>query len=169
MPELPPLADLADYHADAEAALRLLYSAINPDYGRRFTNYLNDEINEEFAEQLAETGLRSSLITLAQVEAAFRVDYRLRCKLKKADEISIKFRKIYKARKERARLDEDIIATWYQHVIPQERAVISQLRGMLKFRHWLAHGRYWIFGHKFVFEDVYLIADAVTSGLPLYS
>ncbi len=75
------MADLADYHADAEAALRLLYSAINPDYGRRFTNYLNDEINEEFAEQLAETGLRSSLITLAQVEAAFRVDYRLRCKL----------------------------------------------------------------------------------------
>ena len=168
MPNLPPLADIASYHADAEDALRLMFSKLNPNYDLRFASYLQSEVNAELISRLDETSLRSSLVTLARVEAALRIDYRARCKSKKADDISISFRRVFRARQERARLDEDIIQIWYDNVVPQERGVLSQLRGMFRFRHWLAHGRYWVFGQKYDFDDVYLIADAVINSLQLY-
>jgi hypothetical protein len=39
--------------------------------------------------------------------------------------------------------------------------IIGELRGAFKFRHWLAHGRYWKpkFGRRYDFNDIYTIAD----------
>lgn len=161
------LNGIAEHRKDAEAGLRLLFSAVNPDYTVRFAAYLPREVEGELAQRLHEADLQSSLAALAEVEALLRRDYQWRCRAKRADNVSIAFRKIHKKRGTRARLDDDIMQTWYDNVVPADRVIISKLRGMLGFRHWLAHGRHWNQGAIHRFQDVYLIADAVITGLPL--
>jgi len=39
------------------------------------------------------------------------------------------------------------------------RPLISELRSVFKFRHWLAHGRFWQIGRKYDFQTLYLLAD----------
>lgn len=167
MPSLSLLSDIADHHIDAEAAIRLYFSNANPLFAQRFTGYLPSEISDELSARVDEMDMRSALVTLARVEAALRTDYMVRCKAKSSDSVSIAFRKINKRSGSRARLDDDILRTWYENVKPQERQLISRLRGMLKFRHWLAHGRHWHVGTTHSFQDVYLVAELTLSNLPL--
>lgn len=169
MPSLQSLSDIAEHHNDAETSLRLLFSTTYPNYSARFATYLPREVSAELIERIDETDLRSSLTTLARVEAAFRVDYRERCRLKMPDNVSIDFRKIYKVRQDRARLDDDIIRTWHNHESPSNRVAIVKIRAMFKFRHWLAHGRYWNFAPSYSFQDIYLVSDFVLNNLPLHS
>jgi hypothetical protein len=72
MPSLAPLADISEYQRDSEASLRLYYSFSNPTYQARFTGYFPSEIAVELIERLDETEMRSALIVLARIEAAFR-------------------------------------------------------------------------------------------------
>jgi hypothetical protein len=167
MPDLISLIDIANYDIDIEANLGLYFSRSNPEYTRCFVAYSPAEVNSELAERMSETDKRSALVALARIEAAFRKDYIERCRLKKSDNISIAFRKIHRDRGRRARLDEDILDIWYQNVEPSSRKVISSLRGMLRFRHWLAHGRYWDIGAKYTFQDIYFLAEVVLTDLPL--
>jgi hypothetical protein len=168
MSKLILLIDIADYHNDIAASLGLYFSLSNPEYTVRFATYLPSEVESELAERMSETDKRSALVTLARIEAAFRKDYSERCRLKKSDNMSIAFRRIHKNRGKRARLDEDILDVWYQIADPPSRKVISSLRGMLKFRHWLAHGRYWDLGSEYNFDGIYLLAAVVLADLPLY-
>ena len=167
MPELQSLVDIADYHADAGHGLRLCFSRINPAYEERFTTYFPSEVDAELAERMSETDMRSALVLVARIEAALRRDYIERCRLKMADDVSIAFRKIHKKRGQRVRLDEDILDVWYQNVDPPGRKVVSTLRGLLKYRHWLAHGRYWDAGEQYSFQDSYVLAEAILTDLPL--
>jgi hypothetical protein len=160
MSKQTPLIDIASYHRDAEMSLRFYFSQVNPDFHARFVSYRQSDVATELTERLSETDMRSALVVMARIEAAFRVDYKQRCQMKKSDEMSIAFRKIFKARKEKARLDEDIWETWRQ-IEPSTRDLISRLRSVFRFRHWLAHGRYWPVGNKYDFQTIYLIADAV--------
>ncbi len=167
MPELVSLVDIAKYHADADASLRSYFSATSPTYTLRFATYLQSEVTAELSGRIDETDLRSTLVLLARVEAALRRDYIARAQGKLPDKISIQFRKIHKQRGRKARLEEDILETWKNALERPEREIISQLKGMLKFRHWLAHGRYWNIGSNYRFQDAYIVADAVIANLPL--
>lgn len=167
MPRLAPLVNIADYHVDATASLRLYYSNSHAEYVVRFATYRPREVTEEFAERLQETEMRSTLAVLARVEAAFRQDYKVRGRSKMADPISVDFRKIFRTRGDRVRLDDEILETWRRHIEPMDRVHIGQLRGMFKYRHWLAHGRYWEVGRQHAFADVYLLADAILSTFDL--
>ena len=111
--------------------------------------------------------MRSVLVILARVEAAFRRDYKARATGKSPDSISIEFRKLHKAKGLKVRLEEEILSVWRGHVEPTEQKNISDLKGMLKYRHWLAHGRYWNQGRQHSYQDVYLLADIILCGLPL--
>ena len=67
------------------------------------------------------------------------------------------------------RLDEDIFETWRQKQT-SSRGLIGDLRGAFKFRHWIAHGRYWEpkLGRKYDFDSVYDLADIVFGNLSLH-
>jgi hypothetical protein len=168
MSDLLSLDDIENYHIDIEESLELYFSSNNPEYTKRFIIYSPTEVDLELVERKIETDRRSVLVALARIEAAFRKDYLERCRLKMSDTISIDFRKIYKKSGKRAKLDDDILDVWYQNVDPPGRKVISLLRGMLKFRHWLAHGRYWVMVSKYSFQDTYLVAKIVLADFPLY-
>ncbi|MDH6268390.1 hypothetical protein M2360_003795 [Rhizobium sp. SG_E_25_P2] len=167
MPSLFSLTEIANHHVDVEASLRLYFSNANPTFPQRFFSYTLTEITDELSDRINETEMQSALTILARVEAALRRDYLRRCKDKLADDVSIAFRKIHKARGNHARLDDDILKTWYDNLGNSERVVVSRLRGMLKFRHWMAHGRYWNHRPVHSFQDVYLVADLTISTLKL--
>jgi hypothetical protein len=42
------------------------------------------------------------------------------------------------------RFEEDILDTWREYGSdPEIKHVVSEFKGALNLRHWLAHGRYW--------------------------
>jgi hypothetical protein len=159
------LVDLAEYHRDTEASLRLYFTSINPDFVALFAGDRPSDVAKKWADRVSETDMRSALAVMARVEAAFRRDYEWRRKAKKPDPVSITFRRL---RRENVRLDEDIWQTWKVNH-PTTGPLISQLRSVFNFRHWLAHGRYWPAGRKYDFQTLYLLAQAVFAAFPLNS
>ena len=77
------------------------------------------------------------------------------------------FRDLYKEHAERVRLDEHILDTWAAF-FTEGRALITELKAAFRFRHWLAHGRYYTpkLGRKFDYLYLYELADEVFESFP---
>src|SRR5271165_5480456 len=153
------LPELAAHHQDLESSLTLYFSVSSPSYLVRFDAYATSEVSDELGERLGEVNLTSSLTVLASVEAAFRIDYLKRCYRKGKDPVSRAFRDIYKEKQQHASLEDEILEAWINNS-SGARSIIGELRGAFRFRHWLAHGRYWIpkFGRRYDFNDVFALA-----------
>jgi hypothetical protein len=166
---VPALAldELAAYHQDIVASLHLYFSPSAPTFMERFAGRPLHEVNGELALRLDESDVRSTFVALTSLEAYFRIDFDIRCRERKKDALSVHFRAVKKARKEKVRLDEDILEGWKTHGAISA-TLISQLRGAFKFRHWLAHGRYWTpkHGRKYDFGYIHLVAESIISGFP---
>lgn len=163
------IRNVAIYHQDTDASHRLFFSIDNPEFAVRFVGYSLSQVEAELLERLNETDLRSSFAILSRLEAAFRIDYAQRCKRRKRDAVSKAFRALYKTQGVRVRLEDDILETWRQER-PEMNQLISELRGAFGFRHWLAHGMYWLpkFGRKYDYQWIYTLADGVFAVFPLY-
>jgi len=165
------ISAVADYHRDAESALRLYFTEASPSFVARFAAYISAEVQKELADRLDETDLRSALAIMSRVEAIFRIDYRQRCKKKQPDGVSIAFRRLrkaYGALDWRVPLETGIFDTW-RTVHPDTSRLIGELKGAFRFRHWLAHGRYFQpkLARKYDYQYLYLLATAVLEQLPL--
>jgi hypothetical protein len=162
------LREIALHHKDLEAALRAYFSMASQRSPGRFLGYTPHELSDELAERLVEIDIASSLAVLATVEAEFRVDYLQRCYRRKKDDLSRSFRKLYARKAARASLEDDIFGLWKSHE-PDTSRLIGDLRGAFHFRHWLAHGRYWVpkLGRKYDYVGVYTLALDVLGTFPL--
>jgi hypothetical protein len=176
--------DVAIYHQDVDASLRMLFTSakltayhpmrlfitsMTPGIAARFVGKGLSQIDEELVERLYETELRSALAMLASLDAAFRIDYLQRCQQRKRDQVSRAFRVLYAHHGSRVRLEDDIFETWRQ-VLPSTAYLVSQLKGAFKYRHWLAHGRFWEpkHGGKYDYQGIYILAQSVLANFPLY-
>lgn len=168
--EYQSLLEVAEHHLACAEALRRYYLEWLPanTAPRRFAGYSPDDFRDELASRLQELDRASALAVLTAVEAALRIDYLWRSYRRLKDPLSRAFRELENTRGHRAGLEEDILRLWKQHQ-PESAAPISHLIGALKYRHWLAHGRYWKpkFGRKYDYQTVYEIADALLSELQL--
>lgn len=157
--------EIARHHADVTRALRDYFGRGDPV---RFAGYTAADITTELAARLDEADLTSVLITLTSLEAAFRIDYLRRCYERRKDELSRKFRALYKIHQHRIPLEDEIFQAWKDHsdASPQ---MISDLRSAFKLRHWLAHGRFWTpkLGRTYDFHTVYALAHRVLATFPL--
>jgi hypothetical protein len=112
----------------------------------RYFGKTRQELDADFAFQVAELGLLSMLAMLACTEAALRGDFIVRVSDKKKDEVSRGFRDAFKQRGKRirrVRLEEDILDVWGDRADAGSRRAVGEFKGALNLRHWLAHGRYW--------------------------
>jgi hypothetical protein len=161
------LSELAAYQEDVTASLRLYFSSASPTFPIRFAGQSYEEIADGLAARVKESDIRSCFALLTGLEASFQIDFSARCRKKFKDDLSVYFRSIRKARGARVRLDEDILEGWKLHT-SASALLISQIRGAFKFRHWIAHGRYWSpkLGKKYDFDSVYLMVSSVVSGFP---
>jgi hypothetical protein len=158
------LDEIANHHNDITDALSLFFSSASPAFLSRFAGWSNPEVHAELERRKAELDLNSTMNLLASIEAAFRVDYLQRCYQKKKDSLSYNFRDIYKEKGSRASLEDDILGAWKVHR-PDCAQIVGALRGAFKFRHWMAHGRYWKpkLGQNYDFTSVYELSLATFS------
>jgi hypothetical protein len=165
------LTGAAQYHYDVVDSIRRHFSPELPFSLPRIQTFSGPRVAVRPADYIWETELRSSLAILTSIEAAFHLDYQYRSHQNgPKDDLSKAFRTIRKSSKKSARLDLDpeLFDAWSQHA-SGVRPLIGELRGAFKYRHWLAHGRYWTpqLGRKYDFEFLYRLADAVYCTLPL--
>jgi hypothetical protein len=162
------IEDIFKHYTDIITSLRLYFSAASPDYTTRFGGESKTTVEDGLRDRLSEVDMNYTLSLLASLEASFRVDYLLRCKLKKKDSVSRALRLIYKRKKEWASLEDDILDVWKKNTTVPPR-VIGDMIGAFNFRHWLAHGRYWPpkLGRKYDFFSVYTLTAEVLNSFPL--
>jgi hypothetical protein len=161
------LIEIATHHSDVEDSLR---SAFVPESALIQIKYPTDTPNElrsRLANRLEENDVGASMNVLASIEASFRVDYLTRRYKRMKDNLSRAMRDLYRSKGDRATLEEDIFETWKLHSSVPFR-LISELRAAFRYRHWIAHGRYWIpkLGRKYDFFGINVLAQTVVSSVP---
>jgi hypothetical protein len=161
------LRQFAFYYDDVEKSLRLYFSSDAKTYALRFAGYSYAEVRSELSKRLTELEMGSALAVLSAIEAAFRIDYLQRCYLKKKDPVSRSFRALHKEKGARVSLEDEIFEVWKTHTAGAS-VLIGYLRGAFRFRHWLAHGRYWTPRFpRYDFSTLYSLAETALNSLQL--
>lgn len=80
---------------------------------------------------------------IAAAEASIRIDFGERVHGRRKDLVSRTFRQICKRRGLYPRLEDDILDAWASNA-PAAKSHVAAFKEALKFRNWLAHGRYWV-------------------------
>ncbi len=126
------------------------------------------EVETYFANIFREIEYSFCLNLIASIEARFRMDYVVRATDKLKDPLSREFRELYKEHQEKVGLEEVILEQWKHHH-SHTKSYISAYIGALKYRHWLAHGRYWKpkLGRKYDAISLYPICDGIIQNVPL--
>lgn len=157
------LPEIANHHVILEAALFDIFA--NPNHAV-LLQYVGFSLSDVRSNTLAELSHTSSLSLLACVEAALRVDYYQRVSARRRSPLSRALRKVSQEKAEYARFDDDILGAWKEHS-GISKPIIKALRDAFKYRHWLAHGRYWPpkFGPMYDYQTVYDIADTFLNAM----
>ena len=163
-----PLETISKHYSSVEASIELYFSHSNPRFSQIFQFYSRQELLGERVACLLEHELGTSMTILAAIEAAFRIDFELRCQSMNADTISSQLRQIQRGRMQHSiSFAGDILNGWDQ-AFPAGRETISAMRDAYQFRNWLAHGRYWIPDiNRFDYGDLYALAENVFAVFPL--
>lgn len=160
--------DIANIYNNREKALRLYFSPKNPDYVSLFLGETETDITEMLKYQLAEINKDACFNLLAAIEAKFRLDYNVRGERRFRDALSSKCRELYRTLKSKVSLEDQIFDLWKDE-FPTYKQSFSLLKGAYKYRHWLAHGRYWVLKagqpDGYEFNDLYQVASII-DGLP---
>ena len=164
------LQEIAEHHSDTVDALRAYYgfSGAGLPFNAKFVGYTPHELVEEFKKRIEELERTSSFSLLSSLEASLTIDYLSRCYGKKKDPLSRDLRALHKSKAQRASLEQDILTIWKKHH-PDFNPLISELIAAFKYRHWLAHGRYWNpkLGRKYDYTYTYTLAMQIYGSLPL--
>jgi hypothetical protein len=163
------LTDIHNHYVDCEAALKHYLNLNTIDDTDRYFGMSEIELRELRELRVGELNSTSSFSLLAEIEALFRVDYLYRNYEKLKDPISREMRALYSVKDVRAALVEDIISTWQVNTIGSSK-LFEDLKGALKYRHWLAHGRYWapkMARQRYDYRSIYELTEQVNESLPL--
>lgn len=152
--------DIAEMFSYREKSIKIFFSNHNPDYSSTFVGFSQPELEEELNYHLAEIERDACLNLLAAIEAIFRLDYAIRCEERDKADISRKFRALFSEYQYWLPLEDGIFEEW-KKVSGIKTSTISFLKGAFKYRHWLAHGRYWTLKagkQKYDFYELYNLA-----------
>lgn len=156
------------YFRHTASSIRLYFSLANPEAEVLFAGLSQIELQDQFKAVSEENDRLNSMNLLSAIEAAFRIDYLLRCYNKKKDPLSRAFRKLHHQKADKASLQEDIFDAWKNYGGVSNH-VVSDLKGAFNYRHWLAHGRYWVpkLGRKYDYFSIFTLGQQVVSSFPL--
>ena len=151
---------------DTEAAIEAYFAPGNPGSALRFLGFTPREVRAEKEALLKELRLSSSMNVFGALEAAFRIDFLQRCYRREKDAVSRAFRDLYTDKGPRVALEGDILGAWRQNSNVRPK-VIADLTSAFKYRHWLAHGRYWNPRFQTLdYDDIYALAEATLKSFP---
>ncbi|MHB8202069.1 MAG: hypothetical protein ACYDHG_00015 [Desulfomonilaceae bacterium] len=159
-------------YADVTSAMQAYFNPPDGYYDGRLALDSLSELKFKLQIRLDEIDRSSTLSVFAAIEAVFRIDYLERCYQKKKDPISRFFRQLYKERGRRVSLEDDILSVWMCEA-KGATPVLAKLKDALKYRHWLAHGRYWVLRtgrhSNYKFQEIYLLAETIINSFPFVS
>lgn len=150
------IEEIAETYNYREESLSLYFSSNNPNFEEIFYDFTIEEVDEKFEIEILEAERDAALNLLAAIEAMFRIDYSIRCEMKDKTELSRRFRSLYATYQSRISLEDTIFEEWKDSQLVKA-SVISELRGAFKYRHWLAHGRYWVLKSGRAHYDFYYL------------
>lgn len=170
----PSLLFIWTWFQESSVGLRLRESqlvsgAFTPsDSEKHLLGLTHGEIGVLFRQYLHELNEVASLTMIASTEASLRIDFEARAAKRHKDKISREFRDIRRRRGRWIRLDEDILGTWAT-VGGVAKSAVSEFRGLLNLRDWLAHGRYWApkLGKQYDAQGVFSVSDRLLSKVPI--
>lgn len=161
------LDDVGEHYGVSVESMNVYYSRFNPAFVSLFQFYTPDEVDKEKEDRLDEVDASLALTLLASIEASFRVDYLRRCYLRKKDPLSRNFRALYKKKGRRVSFENELLDGWKKHSsVPP--SLLGDIKGAFNYRHWLAHGRYWVpkHGRRYDFSNIYELACEVDERFP---
>lgn len=163
----PNIDAIASYRRRLIKSIRTYYSRSHPKHSEFFAGLTPDEVSQHLHVDLTEIEHQVTLSLLGAFEARLRIDYAIRCEQRYRDSLSRAFRELHKRHGLRVHLEEQIMATW-ERVMPELKSELQELRSAMKYRHWLAHGRYWLLKarvERFDFQYTYVLVSRMTSYL----
>jgi hypothetical protein len=108
----------------------------------RYRDQSIEELRQQFASARKHLRYAAMLHLLTTTEALLRLGFEDLSRRKTKPAIFRRFRQIERDRREKIRLEEDILDTWIE-VYPETARSIREFKRVLPLRDWLAHGRYW--------------------------
>lgn len=154
--------EIGEHYTVIVKSINLYYSHVNPAFDSLFQFYTEEELEKEKEFRLQEIDASLALTLLASIEASFRIDFFQRCYNRKKDPLSLKFRELYKKKDKYVSLEDELFDRWKKYSnVP--KSSLGDLKGAFKYRHWLAHGRYWIpkLGRRYDFLNIFDLAITV--------
>jgi hypothetical protein len=158
------------WYEDQKEALRdfrnkiiIAFVTPNPNINQKFLTLTIEELNIYFEESFEELEHYVAFDLIAATEGNLRADFYTRVYEKDKSDLGRCFRGIYKIKENRVSLEEDIIKNWKIHE-PTSKSDMSDLLGMLHYRHWLAHGRYWSLnkqGRRYSADESYTTSEKI--------
>lgn len=163
------LSEIFQHQQDVDHALRFYFinANLHPD---RFAILSPDEIEADLEARLLEQDKLAGFSLLTAIEAAFRVDFLKRVRAKKRDDLSRALRLLHKRYSSRVSLEDEIFEAWLENTRVSP-GLIGDLKGAFKYRHWIAHGRYWTpkLGRRFDFYGLATLAQTVFTEIEFIS
>jgi hypothetical protein len=139
-----------------------LISNFSGELNSKFLAFTSDELNDYFEESHEELERLVCFDLISATEGLLRSDFYSKVYNKDKSEIGKRFRELYKLKENNISLEQEIIENW-KEFSTENKSDFSRLLGLLKYRHWLAHGRYWTprFGQPYNPETTYEIAENI--------
>ena len=155
-----PLAYVREKYQVSMDALNDFYRTTNS----RFISYTMQEFQQELDKSRDELEKVFSLDLLSCVEASCRIDYLNRLGKKLKDPVSQAMRALKLSDPRKASLEDHILSIW-QNTGSYRNSYMSEIKRAFKYRHWLAHGRYWVLrnGITFDFPSLYALMNPFIS------
>ncbi|MEK4529767.1 hypothetical protein NST38_30655 [Paenibacillus sp. FSL H8-0104] len=157
------LQEVERYYEDSLASLRALKARVlanRPPFPDHFIGLTLQEVNTIFEEHELELDRLASFSLLSATEASLRIDFYQRVSKRKKNAVARQFQSLHREHGSKISLEAHILETWKVHLT--EKRYVSDFHGMLNYRHWLAHGRYWVPNlprKKIDFQILYFICD----------
>jgi len=160
--------EVENYYNDSKESLSFYFSDKNPHFEEIFAVNTRQEVNLRLNDRIEELRRSTSLSLLAALEAVFRLDYKERVEKKKKDCLSRCLRELYREKENKASLEKDIFNAWLENTDVKPK-LIEDLKGAFKYRHWLAHGRYWTpkMGRPdYEYSEIYQLVESILNNFP---
>lgn len=152
--------------------LDLLYSEKNPNFKKDFFAKTEKEVDQIHNAHVKYINSMYILEIIACCESYFRYEYMHRCLCKLKDPLSKELRKLYKKKAEKAHFGDDLVKVWKDY-LDCSNGEVNQFLEVLRYRDWLAHGRYWplkgSLQQKFNYQSIYTLCYALIESIRKFS
>lgn len=148
MNKFPHAAEILNVYKDqAEALVNLHFArkSLGTDKKSRFYGLSIDAIEDRLEGNRNELDLWAVMMMAASFEATIRKDAENRISTRTRDVFRKPLRNLFETFPDRVRLI-DILCVWESRM-GMAAALKTEIRRLLKHRHWLAHGRHWCNKH----------------------